>query len=126
MSKGPFIQQDIEELEAPFDERRNDVRFLQTLFHELGQRKTQRARDLKTRAVSATGTARKSEPGRKPELVATSPTTAPNTGPVLRLRVNDTTWHLVRSSVRAISCLNPVRKIGRFSISCPMTWRTAR
>lgn len=79
MSKRPFIQQGIEDLEALFDEKRDDARFLQTLIHELGQRKTQRARDLKTRAVSAAGTARKSEPGRKPELVATAPTTAPNT-----------------------------------------------
>lgn len=35
MTKRPFIQKGIEELEALFDERRDDARFLQTLIDEL-------------------------------------------------------------------------------------------
>ncbi|MEO9338791.1 hypothetical protein ABFT80_15330 [Mesorhizobium sp. SB112] len=42
MSKRPFIQKGIEELEAVFDEKRDDARFLKTLIHELGQARVQR------------------------------------------------------------------------------------
>jgi hypothetical protein len=38
MTKRPFIQKGIEELEALFDERRDDARFLQTLIDELQAR----------------------------------------------------------------------------------------
>lgn len=68
--KRPFIQKGIEELEALFDQKRDDAGFLQALIAELGERKTQRARDLKARAVSAAGTARKNQTSTTPEPAA--------------------------------------------------------
>jgi hypothetical protein len=83
-----FFAVRIDELEAAFDRQRDQVEFLEKLVDELSHRSTERARQLKARAVQALGTAKKA-----PRSKATAaddhrfsrqapPASAPDTGSV--------------------------------------------
>lgn len=52
----PLFRKRAEELERLFDQRRNDPQFLDDLIEELSERKTQRAQELRQRAMQARGT----------------------------------------------------------------------
>lgn len=56
MPKRPLIQKGVAELEKLFDQRRGDPKFLDDLLEELSERKTQRAQELRQRAMQARGT----------------------------------------------------------------------
>jgi hypothetical protein len=59
MPTRPLIQKGVAELEGLFDQRREDAAFLKILVAELSERKTQRAQELKERAVQAISVASK-------------------------------------------------------------------
>ncbi len=61
MTKRPFIQKGIDELEALFEQHQADSQFLSVLIGELEERKTPRARNLKARAEELARAFRKSE-----------------------------------------------------------------
>ncbi|MGK6317188.1 DEAD/DEAH box helicase [Neorhizobium sp. DT-125] len=92
MPKRPLIQKGVAELEKLFDQRRNDPDFLNDLLEELSERKTQRAQELRQRAVQARGTIAQrpgsridtSEPAAEsPIIVAAKPVGRP-TSPIPR------------------------------------------
>ena len=56
MPKRPLIQKGVAELEKLFDQQRDDPKFLDDLLEELSERKTQRAQELRQRAMQARGT----------------------------------------------------------------------
>ncbi|WP_246665218.1 hypothetical protein [Rhizobium tropici] len=56
MPKRPLIQKGVAELEKLFDQQRDDPKFLEGLLEELSERKTQRAQELRQRAMQARGT----------------------------------------------------------------------
>ncbi|OCP17576.1 MULTISPECIES: AAA domain-containing protein [unclassified Ensifer] len=56
MAKRPLIQKGVAELEKLFDQRRDDSHFLDNLIEELSERRTQRAQELRQRAMQAKGT----------------------------------------------------------------------
>lgn len=70
----PYQQSSIDQLEAAFDRRRSEERFLRQLLAELEHRSTARARALKMRAVTALGVAPKAQvTGREVSLPPEAP-----------------------------------------------------
>lgn len=72
MTRRPFIQKGIDELEALFEQRQGDPPFLAVLIAELDERKTPRAKNLKGRAMELARAVQKNDPLRLATQKATA------------------------------------------------------